>query len=220
MPTNRISDTTPGDEIFPQFAGLYALVASEVIDLSNTHLDWSSSTWEWSKWSIKQQVSHMGSFLPGWLLRRWGNQLFPDGLQDLGQLAEYKKSDKGWWLDEERYPNLSDLLQKLQDGLNLAQQILSTETLGSLRTKEEPRPDTPPHWAWFADAHPTGIRWHESIPNFTYISLEATFRHLYFEVITHLYNIQRIKKAQNLHTVVIIPMEGYLVLPNWDTSEP
>jgi hypothetical protein len=162
----------------------------------------------------------MGSFLPGWLLRRWGSQLFPNGFQDLGQLADYKKSAKGWWLDEERYPTLQHLLQKLQDGLNLAQLILSKETLGSLKSKEEPRPDTPPHWSWFADAHPTGIRWHESDPNFTYITLEATFRHLYFEVITHLYNIQRIKKAQHIHTVITVPMEGYLALPNWDKSEP
>ncbi|SVB48876.1 uncharacterized protein METZ01_LOCUS201730, partial [marine metagenome] len=35
MPANRISDTTPGYEIFPQFAGLYALVASEVTGLSD-----------------------------------------------------------------------------------------------------------------------------------------------------------------------------------------
>ena len=220
MTTNRLTNDSPGDQVFPQFEGLYELVSAEVTGLSDAQMEWSSSTWEWSKWSIKQQVSHMGSFLPGWLLRRWGGQLFPDGLHDLGRLAEYKKSDMGWGLDEDLYPTLPDLLQKLQDGLDLAKLILAKETLGSLRSKEEPRPDTPPHWAWFADAHPTGIRWHESDPNFTYISLEATFRHLYFEVITHLYNIQRIKKAQKLGTVVIVPMEGYLALPNWDRSEP
>ena len=145
MPTNKLTNTSPGNKVFPQFEDLYDLVSAEVTGLSDAQLIWSSSTWEWSKWSIKQQVSHMGSFLPGWLLRRWGEQLFPGGLQELGRLAEYKKSDMGWWLDEDLYPTLSDLLQKLRDGLDLANLVLSKETLGSLRSKEEPRPDTPPH---------------------------------------------------------------------------
>ena len=52
------------------------------------------------------------------------------------------------------------------------------------------------------------------------MSLEATFRHIYFEEITHLYNIQRLKKAQGLPSFVDIPKVGYWTLDDWDRSEP
>ena len=54
----------------------------------------------------------------------------------------------------------------------------------------------------------------------SHLTLEATFRHLYFEIITHLYNIQRLKRAQGLTTRVEIPYEGYWALPDWDRTEP
>ena len=66
----------------------------------------------------------------------------------------------------------------------------------------------------------SGIRPDADDPGKTHITLEATFRHRYFEYITHLYNIQRLKQAQGLDPVADVPMEGYLALPNWDLSQP
>ena len=45
-------------------------------------------------------------------------------------------------------------------------------------------------------------------------------RHIYFEETTHLYNIQRLKKAQGLTAVVDVPRVGYWVVDGWDRSEP
>ncbi len=42
----------------------------------------------------------------------------------------------------------------------------------------------------------------------------------YFEIITHVYNIQRLKRAQGLSPAVEVPKECYWVLPEWDRSEP
>ena len=42
---------------------------------------------------------------------------------------------------------------------------------------------------------------------------------MYFEEVTHLYNIQRLKRAQGLQAVVEVPKAGYWVLEGWDTSE-
>ena len=50
--------------------------------------------------------------------------------------------------------------------------------------------------------------------------VKTIFRHRYFEHITHLYNIQRIKLAQGLTTETEVPMEGYMALPGWDLSKP
>jgi hypothetical protein len=51
------------------------------------------------------------------------------------------------------------------------------------------------------------------------MTLEATVRHIYFEETTHLYNIQRLKRAQGLQAVAELPGVGYWVLDGWDRSE-
>ena len=215
-PLNHAPDT----RLFPQFGDLRDMVAAEVRGLTDHQLDWRSDRWEWSKWSIRQQVSHIANIVPAWLLGRWRDQLFPEGISELGALADYSPSSAGPWLDESRYRAIADLLEKLNQGLRLAQYVLARETVDSLRRKEVPRPDTPPHWRQFTHAHPSGVRWHPTEPNFSYMTLEATFRHVYFESITHLYNIQRLKRAQGLRSVTDIPFEGYWALPDWDRSEP
>ena len=52
------------------------------------------------------------------------------------------------------------------------------------------------------------------------MTIEATLRHIYFEETTHLYNIQRLKRAQGLPTLVEVPRVGYWVVDGWDRSEP
>jgi hypothetical protein len=211
---------TSAEELFPQFQRLQSMVSEEVADLTDQQLDWRSDQWDWSKWSIRQQVGHIGTLVPGWLLRRWGDQLFPEGTSELGEIAEYSWSPTGPWLNEEEYKDIPALLRKVGHGMSLARHVLSKETVGSMLAKEVARPDTPPHWRRFIDCHPTGVRWHPTEPNFTYLTLDATFRHLYYEVITHLYNVQRLKRAQGLSGVLELPREGYWVLPDWDRSEP
>ena len=219
MTQHTLPESTLGPRVFPGFALLHPMVVGEVEGLSDAQLDFSSDKWAWANWSIRTQVRHIANFLPGWLIRRWGPQLFPQGYGELGDMAEYAKSPHGWWLDEEKFPDMPSVLKKVKDGLDLAHYILARETLGSMRQKEEPRPDTPPHWSQFMKAHPAGVRWHPTEANFTYITLEATFRHLYYEVITHMYNIQRLKRAQGLEAAIDLPFEGYWALPDWDRSE-
>ncbi len=220
MSCPNMPNDTPGTALFPQFNGLRALVETEVGGLTDAQLDWTSDHWEWSRWSIRQQVSHIANVVPSWLLGRWRDQLFPDGVSALGSMAEHHLSAAGPWLDEARYPAIGDLLQAITQASDLANHVLASETSGSMRSKEVPRPDTPPHWRQFVLAHPTGVRWHDTEAGFSYLSLEATFRHLYYEAVTHLYNVQRLKRAQGLTAAVELSSEGYWTLPDWDRSEP
>ena len=220
MREQSMTDDAPGTRLFPQFARLHSMVSAEVADLTDQQLDWESDRWEWSKWSIRRQVSHIAAFIPSWLLKSWGEQLFPGGFSQLGDLADYSPSPSGSWLDETRYWAMPALLEQVEQAMQLAQYVLARETVGSMRQKELARPGMPPHWAQFTRAHPTGVRWHDTEPNVAYLTLEATFRHLYFEVITHLYNVQRLKRAQGLDGTVELPSEGYWALPDWDRSEP
>jgi len=212
-----------GIDLFPGFASIYGMVHDEVIHLNDQQLDWTSDIWEWSKWNIRRQISHIAAASFSWLLIRWKNELFPNGYNEIRDLADYTpspNSPEGRWLDEGKYVDLSSVLTMLMQAMKLDLHVLRNETAGSIRKKELPRPDTWPHWHQFEKAHPNGVRWHPSDPNFSFVTLEATFRHLYFDAITHIYNIQRLKRAQGLAAVVEVPFQGYWALPDWDRSEP
>ena len=113
---------------------------------------------------------------------------------------------------------MEDILGVMQRTLGLCRTILSGETVGSLRAKELKFDDT--QWRVFGPAHPSGVRWDPADPSQVYVSLETTFRHRWFEYTTHLYHIQRLKRAQGLTASVELPHEGYWTLPDWDRSEP
>ena len=69
------------------------------------------------------------------------------------------------------------------------------------------------------EAHKSGVTISKDYKNST-INLEATFRHILFEEITHLHNIQRLKKAQGIQLISSVPFIGYWALDDWDRSEP
>ena len=66
--------------------------------------------------------------------------------------------------------------------------------------------------AWIDEQDPTRFHY----------TLEASLWMLYWEVLAHLYTIQRLKRAQGLPTRVTIPRVGYLTLPEYtgETANP
>lgn len=213
-----VPDDAQGNVLFPAYATLYDLVTREVEGLTEEHLDFRSDHWSWSGWSIRRQLSHMANLIYGWLLVRWGTILFP-------QDDHREEESKGWTtagfdprLDETQYWEVSVVLHTLHDALTFAQQVLADHTVGFLRRQTYLR-DFPAHWHLMIHAHPNGVTPAEE-PDKLVMTLEATFRHMYFEEITHLYNIQRLKRAQGLPTVVEVPRVGYWTLDEWDRSEP
>ena len=220
MPEPQLCDDTAATALFPQFEyEIYRMISTDVQGLTNRQLDFDSERWEWSRWSIRRNLSHIASGDFRWLLLRWGQQLFPQGLPDVGDLDSLASSPYDRRLDEDKYWDLDAILEKLREGLSLCQLVLSRETVGSLKSKEI-KNDNTAQWRLFSQAHPRGIRQEADDPSQVYMTLEATFRHRYFEYTTHLYNIQRLKRAQELTARVEIPFEGYWALPGWDRSEP
>jgi hypothetical protein len=67
-------------------------------------------------------------------------------------------------------------------------------------------------------------RWYglreDALPMITLFPSQGDFYATAFEETTHLYNIQRLKRAQGLSTIVEVPPVGYWVLDGWDRSEP
>ena len=109
------------------------------------------------------------------------------------------------------------LLHALQEAIALTRRVLAQRSAGFLRSHTYLR-DFPDHWRLMIHAHSTGIT-RTSAPDKLVMTLEGTVRHIYFEETTHLYNIQRLKRAQGLATMVEVPRVGYWVLDGWDRSE-
>ncbi len=224
MTSNQVNDDSPATLLFPQFESeLYRMAASEVAGLSEEQLDFESDQWGWSEWSIRRQLSHMASGNFRWFWQRWGLRMFPGNpppnLPNPQETEALTQSKYDRRLDEDLYWDIDIILEKLRQGLALGQIILSNETAGSLRTKEFEFSDSG-EWPWFYNVHTTGLRRDTEITTKVWYSLETIFRHRYYEHITHLYNIQRIKLAQGLTVKVEIPIEGYMALPGWDLSTP
>ncbi len=213
-------DNAPAVALFPQFeSDLYHMISTEVQGLTDGQLDFESDRWEWSKWSIRRNLSHVAFGDFRWLVLRWGPQLFPQGLPEIEDLDAIMASSYDRRLDEERYWEVDSILAVLRRGLGLCQSVLTGETVGTVRSKEIKTEDSG-NWPQYHRAHPRGIRWDPGDPSQVYITLEATLRHRYYEHTTHLYNIQRLKRAQGLAPRVDIPFEGYWALPDWDQSQP
>ena len=218
MTQQQIDESSPGTALFPEYATLYDLINSEVEGLSDEHLDFESEQWEWSKWSIRRQLSHMASLLYRWILVRWGDTLFPQGDHGVRDPSGVAESDFDRRMDEKMYWELPAIMQELRSGIDLAQRVLAERDVAFLRSYTYLM-DQAPHWQLMIKAHPTGFTVTDD-PAKRIMTLEATVRHMYFEEVTHLYNIQRLKRAQGLPAIADVPRVGYWVVDGWDTSEP
>ena len=217
MPNAHIPDDAPATQLFPEFDGLYDLIAREVSDLTDEQLDFASDRWGWSEWSIRMQLSHMASLTFRWMLIRWVDVLFPDGhgVEDVAGMAD-SPSDRR--LDDSTYHDVDVIMPKLREGVDLVRSVLSSHDAGFAR-RASIAYAAGGAWTLMAQAHPTGLT-PDEVGGMGRMTLEATIRHVYFEETTHLYNIQRLKRAQGLPTVVQVPRVGYWVLPTWDRTEP
>jgi hypothetical protein len=218
MSTQIITDHSPGTVLFPEYNGLYELIAREVEGLTDAQLDFSSAQWAWTAWSIRRQLSHMAFASYFWLLVRWGATLFPDGNHGIDDVQGLTASGFDRCLDERRYWDLAVLLEQLRAGITLIQQVMAAHNVWFLRSQTY-RQDFRSHWRLFIQAHPTGMPL-TADGSTLIMPLEATLRHLYFEETTHLSNIQRLKRAQGLSAIVDVPRVGYWGLDGWDRSEP
>ena len=217
MTDQAITNESPGSALFPEFDTLYELIANEVEGLTDDQLDWTSEEYGWAEWSIRVQVSHMASLIYRWLILRWGDVTFPNdehGVVDVDGLAASPYHRR---MDDTKYYEIPAILTKLQEGIDLACRVLNERNLGFLRSHTV-TVTLDGGWGTMIQAHPTAVTPTEQANTVT-MQLEGSIRHIYFEEITHLFNIQRLKRAQGLPTVSDLPRVGYWTLDGWDVSE-
>ena len=186
--------------------------------MAEENMDWVSSKWAWSGWSIKDNVSHVASHLFRWYLLRWGPQLFPNKLpfaKDLHCLAGLESRR----LDRTKWDTMEKILGKLKQSLELIRQILEKETPSSILTKTIIQ-GNPGFYGRIAGRYP-GTQYRDpDDPKLWHLTLEGTLHHSEGELVTHLFNVQRLKLAQGFSPRVGLPNIGYWTLPDWDKSMP
>ena len=133
MVDSNLTDNAPATKLFPQFPyQVYEMLSAEVAGLTDAQLDFETDQWEWGKWSIRRNLSHMSSGDVRWLWGRWRSQVFPDGRPDAEELDSIVNSPHDRRLNEDLYWEPAAILGKLWEGLELCRSVLEGETVASL----------------------------------------------------------------------------------------
>ena len=208
----------PALTLFPLFTEYEGMVVTEIEGLTDDQLDWTSSCWAWSEWSIRNNISHVASHLFRWYILRWGDQIFPGGIPFRDEV-DYLAAMPHRQLDKEQWWSIDKVLLKLNEALNMVREILSSETIASINNKTI-ETEGPGFYGQIADRYPGTLMQNTNDPSIWMMTLEGCFHHSEGELVTHLYNVQRLKRAQGLKTNVGLPLIGYWTLPSWDSTEP
>ena len=218
--------TTPGPDVFPEYRNLADMFREETDDLPQELWEWKLPEKSWGAWSIKEQISHTAWIPYLFFLEIWPPVLFPDSLPRDKSLADQGGADR--MLDPVRFSGTSDVLAALDDAFALCREVLSKETLATLRDKELPRKYSPDRiWAngervidYFQNlvlpAHKRGFRKDENDPYLYYQTLECSFRHILWESNVHLITIQEFKRYRGLPIHATVPRDGYAAMLTWE----
>ncbi len=216
----------PGLDVFPEYGSLADLFRGETDGLAQEFCEWRLPEKSWGVWSIKEQVSHTAWIPYLFFLELWPPVLYPDSLPRDKSLADTGDADR--MLDPVRFPEMSDVLAALDDACALCREVLSKETLATLRNKELPRRYSPDR-AWsngervmdylrnlVLPAHKSGFRQDENDSHLYYQTLECTFRHILWEAYAHLITIQAFKRIKSFPIHSNVPRDGYAALLAWE----
>lgn len=210
--------------LFPAWDSMGPWYRAEVGGLSDAQLDFDAQDpdQEWMWWSIRRQTSHVAAMLFRWLFMRWGETLWEGKAPPVDDLPGLLNVPQDWQRDEPRlnphkYWARDAILTRLYEGVALTQEALRRHTVAQARHKTIMIP-TSAILSRLQPAHPNGFAPSPADPTHWTLTLEGTVRHMYFEAITHLYNIQRLKRAQGLSVCIDLPRVGYYLLPGWDND--
>ncbi len=202
-----------------RFRALYPMVEPEIEGLTESRLDFTSVRWRWAEWSIRRQIGHMTSVFFSWLVDRWEGQAVTHPAAWYREMAAATADREERRLMFEK-GDAGALLGRLRDGIGLALEIVAQETPESMRDSRSVSIHVGGGWRVMERAHPTGVTQDLESPGLYHLNLEGTLRQVYYEQTTHLYNVQRLKRAQGLPVVSEVPFEGFWALDGWDRSEP
>ncbi len=210
----------PDKATMPPYRRLVDWVRSEVDGLSVTQLDFDDlgPANEWMWWSIRRQVSHMAWDSLVFTHRRCGALLWPDGNEPEPVVWEHHhfgpKMKYDRMLDEDLYWQVPDLIAKLEIGIGWLERVANEFTIEQLRAERVSIRATE-FWAYVITTLPRGADPDPDHPGFVRYDLEGSLWMVFYEMLSHIRTIQRLKEHQGLEPTVELPRVGYLRLPEY-----
>lgn len=214
----------PVDEhaaIMPPYQRLLAWVRAEVAGLTDAQLDFDdlSPENEWMWWSIRRQVSHIAWDALVFTSRRCGHLLWPDG--DVPNPIVWddhvmSRSGARWdrVLDEDLYWDVPALVDKIETGVGWLERVVREQPIDVLRADVASVRGTP-FWAYAITTVPRGAGEDPDRRGHLRFTLEASLWMVFYEMLTHVRTIQRLKLHQGLAPAQELPRVGYLRLPEY-----
>ncbi|MBM37028.1 MAG: hypothetical protein VX963_08840 [Actinomycetota bacterium] len=210
----------------PWYSHIVDWVELEISGLSDTQLDFHdpSPDKEWMWWSCRRQVSHIAWDALIFPKRRAGHLLWPDGnVPEPINWTEHQMGPNNKWdrfLDSDLFWEIPDLLDKLKLGVSWLTRLVEEQTTESLRSEMRTVRGTE-FWKYVITTLPRGASADpEDDSSITY-NLEGSLWMVFYEMLSHVRSIQRLKIHQGLTPSVNLPRVGYLRLPHYwgETNE-
>lgn len=210
----------PGSGLMPPFARLLDWMNAEVDGLDDDELDFQdhSPEREWMWWSIRRQVSHMAWTALVFSRRRCAHLLWPDadppdpiGWQEhrLGPGARWDRE-----LDPDRFRSIPELRDKLDLGLSWLARVVHEQPIEVLRGDVTSVHATE-FWVYATGTLARGVEVDPGAPERLRYTLEASLWMVFYEILTHIRTIQRLRVHQGLRPAGALPRVGYLRLPEY-----
>lgn len=210
----------PSHSALPPYAQLVGWTQREVAGLSAAQIDFDdlSPDKEWMWWSIRRQVSHMAWDSLVFTSRRCGHLLWPTGpVPEPIVWRDHRLGPNAKWdrvLDENLFWELPDLIDKLAVGVSWLQRVSMEQSLESLRSDQTSVHATH-FWKYATSTLPRGVDTDPEQPEKLRYTLEASLWMVFYEILTHIRTIQRLKLVQGIELAQELPRVGYLRLPEY-----
>ena len=220
-------DPSPGT--MPPYRRLVDWVRAETDGLTEAQLDLddTSPDKEWMWWSIRRQVSHIAWDALVFTHKRCASLLWPDGNEPepvvwkhhhLGPEMKYDRL-----LDEDLFWEVADLIAKMETGVGWLERAVAEHTIEELRADVVDVRGTY-FWEYVITTLARGAGANPDKPGFIRYDLEGSLWMVFYEQLSHIRTIQRLKELQGLPLAVELPRVGYLRLPEYwgetDTNGP
>jgi len=210
----------PAVGAMPPYERLTEWLTAEVAGLTAEQLDLDdlSPDKEWMWWSIRRQVSHIAWDALVFTHRRCAHLLWPDGddpepvvwkHHHLGPEMRYDRV-----LDEDLYWEVDDLIAKMSIGIGWLKRLVAERSIEEFRTDQASIRGTY-FWQYVISTLPRGAGADLGRPSYIRYTLEGSLWMVFYEQLSHIRTIQRLKEHQGLTLAVDLPRVGYLRLPEF-----
>jgi hypothetical protein len=210
----------PSSGAMPWYHSIVDWVEAETLVLSREQLDFhdSSPKKEWMWWSCRTQISHIAWDSLIFTKRRAGHLLWPNGdVPEPINWVDHQMGPNNRWdrvLDTDLFWEVPDLLAKLRLGISWLTQVVQEQPIEVLRSDVRTVRGTD-FWKYVIGTLPRGARISEENERDIIYDLEGSLWMVFYEMLTHIRTIQRLKLHLGLETSVDLPRVGYLRLPHY-----